>query len=559
MPHPDEEQLLRYADGELPARRAAGIRSHLNACWHCRAALDELQCVVGECVRYRAAVLQRHLPAPPAPWVDIYREFDVIDASFDHPSLAGRLAAMLRWPMHHAPKWVPAAVALMLVWALLYRYRQTPSVQASELLRKAVVAAQARPARPHHLRLQTRDHRLVRWTGAQPAAADAGDRQTLDSLKTLFVAANYNWDDPLSARAYQAWRNQLPAKRDQVTRQQDGYGIRTDSDSGELKEATLTLRSQDLQPTEGRFEFRNQEWVEITDLSDETEPPANPISASGLPVPDTSAAAPTLAPETGVAPAPALPATAGDELRVWTALHQVGADLGDPVEVSRSGGEILVTGVGLAPERRQEIQDALRSQSGVVVRFSDSAPPGAQPERAAPEIAPNPDVRQLQARIAEQIGGRANFEQLASQVLDMSEPVMSRVYALRRLEERFPVAVEAQLSPADLRALRQLQQEHIASLAQQIAELQSALRPALASVSGPPAPAPDSRLSSAAWQPATEELFLSARRVEKSLAVVFGAATAEPGAQLPSELLSNLAQFRAKVEAYRHLLTASER
>jgi hypothetical protein len=46
-------------------------------------------------------------------------------------------------------------------------------------------------------------------------------------------------------------------------------------------------------------------------------------------------------------------------------------------------------------------------------------------------------------------------------------------------------------------------------------------------------------------------LFQSARRVEKLLAVMFGAAAPEsPGDQVPSQLLSSLAQLRARVEAY---------
>jgi hypothetical protein len=64
-----------------------------------------------------------------------------------------------------------------------------------------------------------------------------------------------------------------------------------------------------------------------------------------------------------------------------------------------------------------------------------------------------------------------------------------------------------------------------------------------------------------ALQPATEDLFQSARRVEKLLAVVFGAAPADDSAntQLPAQLLSAITDLRAKVEAYDHLLAKTER
>src|SRR5579864_3303994 len=141
MPHPQEEQLLRYSDGELPGRTTAQVRSHLEACWQCRANLEELEKTVGACVRYRTNVLQRHLPAPPAPWTDIYVRFAQIDASLERPSLAERVTRLMAWPLHNVKLWAPAAVALMIVFALFYRYRLTPSVQAAELLHKAILAA----------------------------------------------------------------------------------------------------------------------------------------------------------------------------------------------------------------------------------------------------------------------------------------------------------------------------------------------------------------------------------------------------------------------------------
>ena len=54
--HPDDGLLLRYLDGELPGRKARQVRTHLEACWQCRTQSEELQNVIGECVRYRKNV-----------------------------------------------------------------------------------------------------------------------------------------------------------------------------------------------------------------------------------------------------------------------------------------------------------------------------------------------------------------------------------------------------------------------------------------------------------------------------------------------------------------------
>ena len=97
MRHPGEEALLRYADGELPGRETRAVRAHLEACWQCRAELGEIQAVVGECVRYRANVLQAHLPPPPAPWADPYRKFAEIDAR--GLTLRERAARVIEFPV----------------------------------------------------------------------------------------------------------------------------------------------------------------------------------------------------------------------------------------------------------------------------------------------------------------------------------------------------------------------------------------------------------------------------------------------------------------------------
>jgi hypothetical protein len=514
--HLEDEQLLRYADGESPARDAAAIRSHLEACWQCREQLEQLQNTVGECVRYRKNILQRHLPPPPAPWTDIYRGFAEIDAALAPATFRERVARVLRAPAYSARRWATVAVTLMAICVLYYRFRQAPPVQAAELLRKAIAAADAHPGKPRRIQIRTKDRILT---------PDA-----LSSLQVLFHQAHYDWDNPLSAKSYQAWRDTLVDKRDEVTAERDAYRIRTDAGSGELMAATLKIRMQDLRPVEERFEFRNREWVEITELAGEAEPPV--LIAEGSRADNHTKIAPS---------PPAASATIGDELHVLASLHRVGADLGDPIEVSRSGGDVLVAGVGIAPQRQQEIQDALGAQKHVVVRFSEPVPARIEPERE-----PHPDIQQLQAQMAEQIGGRADFSQLAAQVLDMSEPMMARAYALRRLAERIPVEVEEELSAQDRQLLKRLQQEHIEALRRQTAEIDRLLRPALESVSGAPREAPDSIAHSSA-----EELFQSARRVEKLLAVMFGAAPPEsPSDQVPSQLLSSLAQLRARVEAY---------
>jgi len=271
MSHPEHEQLLRYADGESTTRSAGQIRSHLEACWQCRAELEELQKTVGECVRYRKNVLLRHL-VPPAPWTDIYRGFADVDAALERASFWERVARLIQAPLHNAKRGAPVVVALTVLCVLFYRFQQTPSVQAAELLRKAIAAADGLPQKPRRIQIRTRDHSLTRVAGA-------ADTDALRSLQVMFQAAHYDWADPLSAKAYQAWRDRLTDKEDAVVEERDAYRIRTRTGSGELIAATLTIRIPDLRPVEERLEFRNREWIEITELAGDPVPPPAAIAA----------------------------------------------------------------------------------------------------------------------------------------------------------------------------------------------------------------------------------------------------------------------------------------
>src|SRR5438094_10386325 len=97
------------------------------------------------------------------------------------------------------------------------------------------------------------------------------------------------------------------------------------------------------------------------------------------------------------------------------------------------------------PRRKQWMQEALAPMPHVVVRFSDPAPATVAPGAEASAGSVRPDTG-LKARLEKQVGGRPNFEQFAAQLLDMSEIMMSRAYAVRRLDDRFSQGCCAQLS-----------------------------------------------------------------------------------------------------------------
>src|SRR5260370_26121791 len=344
--HPEDGLLLRYLDGELPGRKARQIRSHLVACWQCGAQVEELQGVIGECVRYRKNVLAPGLPPPPEPWRSL--DFDRVDSELAAQYFFVRLARFFSPRRNPGLRWaLSGAAVLALCFVLFQQLRETPKVEAAVLLQKAVKASESRPAAIRRLRITTRTGQMTRVLGVayKPAA-----RET--EIARLFDAAHYDWSDPLSAKSYSAWRAQLPHFRDAVASQPNSYDINTTTEDSELLSATLKLRTTDLEPLEGRFEFRNRDWVEMTELVDQQTNPASIVAGTTGGIPR----------QPGVPPCPvsvpaetAEPPAFSEELQVVAALHQLGADLGDPLELTREGRQVLASDTGIRPQLRQQI------------------------------------------------------------------------------------------------------------------------------------------------------------------------------------------------------------
>ncbi|MGB9455557.1 MAG: hypothetical protein WCB12_05920 [Bryobacteraceae bacterium] len=540
--HPDEELLLRSLDGELPARKSRQVRKHLQACWQCRAELESLEATVAECVRYRKQVLAGLLPEAPNAWQKLDRGFDRVDAE---------LAAAPFWKRvpRLAPAWqwgVAAAAAAALLIAAIVQFGQAPSVQAASLLRKAVAAASAHQTRVRHISIRMRSGLSTRHT----VGGAAGTLLPLPpDIHMAFEAAHYDDADPLSARAFQAWRDSLPRKTDDVSTEpaaedphEPCYRIRTQAAEGGLASATLLLRVADLTPVESKFEFRDQNWIEFTQVM---EPPLQP---DGSPV-----ATPYEAPLRPVVPsrpaalAPRPSASISDELQVLAQLHRIGADLGDPVEVNLTDGKVLVSGVGVSPERQRQIHDLLDNNAGVEVRFSE--PQAAQvtpPAEAAPVTAGDTANIGIQTRLEKQLGGRAEFERFSTRVLDGDDAAMAHAYALRSVAERFPAAAEKSMTAADRAQLHELAREHVAALGTQVRVMEGALAPVLAGLGGKATAAPLAPGAETAWQQAADDSFRASRRLEVLLSVLLGVTPGQNAtADLPSQVLAAFADLKA--------------
>jgi len=541
--HLSEDDLMRYADGELPAKESALVRRHLEACWECRTELEEMQKTVGDCIRFRKAVLESYLPPPPAPWFDIRREFMEVDRQSGHRTFWAAAGEILLAPARRPRQWATAIVALAAIFAIVFQFWSTPRVEAAELLRKAVAAAEPGKALERRIRIRTGGREVTRVVGVTRSAM----RDALASVDAMFESARYDGNDPLSAASYLAWHQQLPEKQDEVTRvaSDSAYLIRTTTQSGELLEATLKLRQRDLRAVEGTFQFRNRERVEVTEL------PPEPVSVNvpAIEPPALPSNAPNVLPPPVPAPTASGPATRSDELRVIAALHRIGADLGDPVEVSRSGERIVVTGIGLDAERRDEIARTLEAMPRVAVQFHESGAAELQTARPAAKRAPAGDeATLLQRQLEAYLGGRPAFERFADRLLEDGDTMMAHAHALRRLAERFPPGATASLDASDQELLDRIRQKLAAGIRRHGASIDSLVSPALRSLGVKPRVA--AQPGGGTWQARAAELFQAAQEVERLLAVLVAGAAMEGGeGALGPRLLGSIETLRAIGEA----------
>ncbi|MGP8245740.1 MAG: zf-HC2 domain-containing protein [Bryobacteraceae bacterium] len=540
--HPDDGVLLRYLDGELPGREMRWVRAHLEACWQCRCEREALESTVGDCVEYRRKVLAAGLPEPPQPWIDLYTAMDRQDARAEKSGAWFGIGAGWRW--------AAAAVVAALAVGVLYRqFERPPAVEAAALLNRAVAAEQARPARPQRVRIRAGRQEYVR-NGDARAASQAGNVEAMPAaMKALFARAHYDAGDPLSARAYAEWRDGAGEKRDRVTETAGRYEIHTVVFSGELAEASLTLVAADLEPVAGKLQFRDSESLEFSKVSEPPAPADGFAVASHEEVPLRPAV-----PSRPAAITPGPSASISDELAVLAALHKIGADLGDPVQVTLADGKVAVEGAGVGAERQRQIHAMLDANPNVVVKFSDPASSVAIPVAGA-EVAPAaaPPAPRLESRLEALAGGHAQWEEFSSRLLDANEAAMARAYALRRLARQFPAGGSASLSAAEQHTLQTLVAEHVSAMAGQVEAMENRLKSLLAGLGAPiPKPAPAVRFAD--WQTGSEETFQAARREEMLISVLLGVAPGPEPAALPADLARTLLEVRADLDECRRVL-----
>jgi hypothetical protein len=328
--HPSEALILSVLNGTADATEKRAVSEHIATCPRCRVVSERHSSLLRELGAYRQTSPQskraQDSPRPlsflrsGAPKVLVFR------------IAGGAIAATL--------------LIMVFAWP-----RHVQTVSAAELLSRAESAQEIVDRSQHSYRLNV---------GATTCyTADAAWSQPINSNSDLCGRVHgrllkAHWDDRrmLSARSYRQWHDSLSQRTDSVLHQERYWTIKTDTDEGFLRSASLRVRSSDYRPIGLTLEFTALESVSVV----ESEPTERRVYVPAAEA-DTPVKSERLQhvdqPEDAV------------EVQAWNLLRTLGGDSGWEATITRKGGEVHVVGFIDDASRRDKFEEAFSHLPGV--------------------------------------------------------------------------------------------------------------------------------------------------------------------------------------------------
>jgi hypothetical protein len=208
--------------------------------------------------------------------------------------------------------------------------------------------------------------------GTQP---EASPPPLIEEVERVLAANDFDPAHPLSPAAFAEWREGVAERTDDVQLEGsriEGERIRlttstvSASSTGRIWQASLLVRRQDWHPVALSLSVGTTVFA-FRELAYEVVPlEALTVFAEGIvPAPPPALGDPRGVGEKseaagGKALLPSPGALRNAEVTALFALHQVRADLGEQLEISRTDRQVLVTGVVQSRGRRDELIEALR-------------------------------------------------------------------------------------------------------------------------------------------------------------------------------------------------------
>jgi hypothetical protein len=489
--HLSKDVLIRLLDDELAPAKSRRAAEHLHHCGQCQERFDSAGRTGAAAIEYRANLIARLEPLSPAKRDFFIQRLDETLESVSEQAWWKRL--LVSWPGQRWGSSLPtltstlAVVLAVAVLSFLWRGR-LPAVSAAELLKRAVAADSSFSSDRlsgvlrRRLRIRTKHKTIERdlykdTSGRRQPKYVRKSKEEAD-LAARLTLAGVNWDDPLSAVSFRAWRDRQIGSHDEIQATNDGLlTITTRSPSTNITSESLTVRQDSFHPVEKTVEFRDFGSVTISEISVDV---LNWDKGGAFFVePETRGAAPER-----TAPA-ALPNEAQideTELLARLALNRNDADSGEQIEVARDSNGIQVRGLVESKDRKEELNESLKAIPFLSVKLQsfdeakplvDSVADTPLPQEQRFVVA---QVSPLEQYFVEHGRDRDELSRISAGLFDCSVSITRLSRALEQIARRF--SDNTVLSAASIRARDEVLSRDTANLLQNLKQQQQFLEEA---------------------------------------------------------------------------------
>lgn len=571
--HLTHQDILLMLDGELSLFRRYSDQRHVRACWACRSEVERLKSDIAILVDAQNEVFLPSIVEPPASWRPLGALLETHTLKRSRP---GWVAALKRHQMKLALAIPVVAVSIAIVPFLRVRPVSAKEimvrVQAAETGRESISQGQfirqrLRISKRSKGRLTQESGQMDVWKSNAATYWDLQNNEEAGSdLSAEYKSHHIPLTLPLSPTAVGDWI-QVAGGEPVVTRQGDDLRLNFgSSDSPNVTRVQLLVQSDEWKVKQMTLEISGDSYEvseENFSIVSTNEVPHNLLAilepAQAVPVPVRATMASVTVP---LVPESLLIQT---ELDVRVVLHQLNADMGEPVMVDRSKREVNV-GIWQLPEDRQrQIEAALKDMKNVSVQtdpkagqlvFANDVEPVSHiaPMDVSSRVTAVPSSPEELKRMTLFLGGTEEEQIFVRTVLAKSTQVLSHVYAIHNIEQRFSPREEEALPEEDRVKLRSLVKDHAEMASAALSDLQNDMAPlnAIFSVNERDME-PGSQLDSATSQDEADRALTEALYTDHLLRgfLTTNATPLSPAAALP-ELQQQFSRLAVQVDALKN-------
>ena len=572
--HPSPEDLFLFLDGGTGHCADARIRAHLRTCWACRAQREKIEHLISAFMEEQKFLGSESPSFPEVAIPKFEAKLKRLASQRSRPLRNSHLSSGLESALFHPRLSLGVLCSFILLSAavlLIGRLVSVKPVSAMEVLQRTE-EAEFRKARlvsqpVVHQKIRVRRHspksqpeEVVTWEIWKDASnsrfsqrvedvhgarflpedldesqhlgndSDSASRvvpQILADLGAVYLANRWDQQQPLSARAYQKWRESVHLQSERVTdaHSKDGEKVlRIETLAAgpyapnSIISAEMIVRAEDWHPVQEHLYVQGENEThgfELVETSFEVLA-LNALSRSifsepAAPIPQA------ILPPTLILARSSLPSSGeltAAEIEAHYALHRLQACLGEPIEVVRGAEKIEVHGYSETAQRKEELIAALQKIPLVTLNLQTTAQafaaasssPSSQDRenQTVPSVQHNAVVEVQSSKLpvqdlveqyfAEGRGGTVpgqgrdgkqaasphqQISELSHEVVSASESALDEAWALRHLAELGPSLQRSKVHISALWLLEQMIRDHLDAVRTKLDQTRALVEPVL--------------------------------------------------------------------------------